>query len=166
VRPIHSKGHPQEEPIGCGIYEAVRGRTSLDLYFFPSLLMYGYGSQGGRKLKKGMMAANRAKRISKGWSAAKTQWEADKCSKHFSYKLKGKSGCKWPVPMTSVKSLTTRFNRLKYGHAPMGVYLKRFGQREDDKCWRCGGMTSQTRSQLFRHCSQCKDQHKGLWKAV
>jgi hypothetical protein len=39
-----------------------------------------------------MTAANRAKRISEGWSAAKAQWEADKCSKHFSYKLKGKAG--------------------------------------------------------------------------
>jgi hypothetical protein len=61
--------------------------------------------------------------------------EADKCSKHFGYRLKGKAGSKRPVPMTSVKSLATRFYRLKCGHAPTETYLKRFGHREDDKCW-------------------------------
>jgi len=30
-------------------------------------------------------ASNRARRISEWWSAAKAKWEADKCSKHFSY---------------------------------------------------------------------------------
>ncbi|KAF8535376.1 hypothetical protein BDD12DRAFT_893114 [Trichophaea hybrida] len=75
-------------------------------------------------------AANRARRISEGRSAAKAKWEADKCSKHFGYRLKGKAGSKRPVPMTSVKPLATRFYRLKSGHAPTGVYLKRFGHRE------------------------------------
>jgi hypothetical protein len=82
-------------------------------------------------------ASNRGRRISEERSAAKAKWEADKCSKHFSYRLKGKMGTKRPVPMTSVKSLATRFYRLKSGHAPTGVYLKRFGHREDDKCWWC-----------------------------
>jgi len=53
--PNPPKGHPRAEPTGRGIYEAVQGRTSLDLYFFPSLLMYGYGSPGGLQLEKGMM---------------------------------------------------------------------------------------------------------------
>src|SRR5258707_1107393 len=39
-------------------------------------------------------ASNRARRISEGRSAAKAEWEADKCSKHFSYRLKGKAGTK------------------------------------------------------------------------
>jgi len=113
-------------------------------------------------------ASNRARRISEGRSAAKAKWEADKCSKHFSYRLKGKTGTKRPVPMTSVKSLATRFYRLKCGHAPTGVYLKRFGHREDDKCWWCGGggRTAQTREHLFRHCSRWRDQQQALWKAV
>jgi hypothetical protein len=71
--------------------------------------------------------------------------------------------------MTSVKSLATRFYRLKCGHAPTGVYLKRFGHREDDKCWWCGGggrMAAQTREHLFRHCSRWRDQQKALWKVV
>jgi ribonuclease HI len=109
-------------------------------------------------------AANRARRISEGRSAAKTQWEANKCSKHFGYRLKGKAGSKRPIPMTSVKPLATRFYRLKSGHAPTGVYLKRFGHREDDKCWWCGGTTTQTREHLFRHCSQWKVQQTVLWK--
>jgi len=37
-------------------------------------------------------ASNRASRTSDGWSAAKAMWEADKCSKHFTYRLKGKTG--------------------------------------------------------------------------
>jgi hypothetical protein len=37
--------------------------------------------------------------------------------------------------MTSVKSLVTRFYRLKSGDEPTGVYLERFGHREDDECW-------------------------------
>jgi transposase-like protein len=63
-------------------------------------------------------ASNRARRISEGRSAAKAKWEADRCSKHFSYRLKGKAGTKRPIPMTSVKLLAARFYRLKSGHAP------------------------------------------------
>jgi len=37
-------------------------------------------------------ASNRAGRISEGRSAPKAKWEADRCSKHFSYRLKGKAG--------------------------------------------------------------------------
>jgi len=76
---------------------------------------------------------------------------------------------KRPVPMTSMKSLATRFYRLKCGHAPTGVYLKRFGHREDDKCWWCGGAgrtAAQMREHLFCHCSQWRDQQKTLWKVV
>jgi len=114
-------------------------------------------------------ASNRARRISEGRSAAKTKWEAYKCSKHFGYRLKGKAGTKRPIPMTSVKSLAARFYRLKSGHAPTGVYLKRFGHREDDKCWWCGGggrTAAQTREHLFHHCSRWRDQQKALWMAV
>jgi len=39
-------------------------------------------------------ASNRARRISEGRSAAKAKWEADRCTKHFSYRLKGKAGTK------------------------------------------------------------------------
>ena len=48
-------------------------------------------------------ASNRARRISEGRSAAKAKWEADKCSKHFRYRLEVKTGTKRPVPMTTVK---------------------------------------------------------------
>jgi hypothetical protein len=47
-----------------------------------------------------------------------------------------------------------------------GVYPKRFGHRDDDKCWWCGGTVSQTREHLFRHGSLWKDPQKVLWKAV
>ena len=110
--------------------------------------------------------SNRARHISEGRSAAKAQWEADRCSKHFSYRLKGKAGTKRPILMTSVKWLAARFYRLKSRHAPSGVYPKRFGHRDDDKCWWCGETVSQTRENLFRHCSQWKDHQKELWKAV
>jgi len=56
-----------------------------------------------------------------GRSAAKAQWEADKCCKHFGYRLKGKAGNRRPIPMTSAKSLATRFYKLKCGHAPTGA---------------------------------------------
>ena len=114
-------------------------------------------------------ASNRARRISEGRSAAKAKWGADKCSKHFSYRLKGKTGAKRPLPMTSVKLLATRFYRLRCRHAPTGVYLKRFGHREEDKCWLCGGggrTAAQTREHLFCHCSRWRDQQQTLWKAV
>jgi hypothetical protein len=107
-----------------------------------------------------------ARRMSEGRSAAKARWEADKCSLHFSYRLKGKAGTMRPIPMTSVKSLAARFYRLKSGHAPTGVYLKRFGHREDDKCWWCKGTVAQTGEHLFRHCSWWGDQQSALWKAV
>jgi len=37
-------------------------------------------------------------------------WEADKCIKHYGYRLKGNTGSKRPIPMNSVKSLSARFN--------------------------------------------------------
>jgi ribonuclease HI len=54
-------------------------------------------------------ASNRARLITERRSAAKAEWEANKCCKHFSYRLKGKAGTKRPIPMTSVKSLAARF---------------------------------------------------------
>jgi len=114
-------------------------------------------------------ASNMARRISEGRSAAKAEWEADKCSKHFGYRLKGKAGAKRSIPMASAKSLAARFYRLKSGPAPTGVYRKRFGHREHDKCWLCGGggwMAAQTLQYLFCHCSRWRDQQKTLWKAV
>jgi ribonuclease HI len=39
-------------------------------------------------------ASNRAGRMSEGRSAANAEWEVDKCSKHFSYRFKGKAGTK------------------------------------------------------------------------
>jgi len=114
-------------------------------------------------------ASNGARQISEGRSAAKAQWEADKCSKHFSYRLKGKMGTKRPVLMTSVKSLATRFHRLMCGHAPTGAYLKRFGHREDDKCWWCGGggrTVAQMWEHILRHSSRWRDQQQTQWKTV
>ena len=111
-------------------------------------------------------ASNRATRISDGCSAAKAEWATDKCSKHFSYRLQGKAGTKRLIPMTWVKSLATRLYQLKSGHAPTGVYLTRFGHRDDVKCWWCGGTVSQTWEHLFRHCSRWRDQQRDLWKSV
>jgi len=54
-------------------------------------------------------ASNRARRICEGRSAAKAQWEANKYSKHFSYRLNGRAGTKRPIPMTSIKPLAARF---------------------------------------------------------
>ena len=62
-----------------------------------------------------------------------------------------------------------RFYRLKSGHAPTGVYRKRFSRRENDKFWECGGAgrtAAQTREHLFHHCNRCRDQQPALWKAV
>ena len=114
-------------------------------------------------------AKNRAGRISEGRSAAKTMWQADKWFKHFSHRLKRKAGTKRPIPMTSAKSLAATFYRLKSGHAPTGVYLKRFSHQEDAKCWECGGggsTAAQTREHLFHHCSRWRDQQKAVWKGV
>jgi len=114
-------------------------------------------------------ASNRARRIAQGRSAAMAEWEADKCSKHFSDRLKGKTGTKSPVLMTSMKPQATWFYRLKCGHPRTGVYLELFGHRAEDKwCW-CGsgGRTAaQTREHLIRYCSRWRDQQKTVWKVV
>jgi len=110
-------------------------------------------------------AAMTARPISERRSAAKAKWDADNCGQHSCYRLKGKAGTKRPIPMTTVKSLPARFYRLKSRHAPTGVYLKRFGHREDDKYWRCGGggrTAAQMREHLFSHCSRWRDQQKTL----
>jgi hypothetical protein len=111
-------------------------------------------------------ASNRERQISEGSSAAKPEWEADKCSKHFSYRLNGKAGTKRPIPMRSVKSLAARFCRLKSRHAPNGVYLKRFSHRDNNKWWWYGGTMAQMREHLFRHRSRWKDLKNTLWKTV
>ena len=114
-------------------------------------------------------ALNRARRISEGRSAAKANWEADKCSKHFSYRLKGTTGTNRPVPKTSVKSLAEWFYRLKCRHSPTGVYLKRFSHWGDDNCWWWGGRGrtgAQTQEHLLRHCSRWRDQQWTLCEAV
>jgi len=115
-------------------------------------------------------ASNMARLISKQRSSAKAKWEADKCSKHFGYRLKGKAGAKRSIQMTSVKSLATRFYKQKSAHAPTGVYLERFSHREDNKCWWCGGgggrTAALTREHLFHHGSGWRDQQNTLWKGV
>jgi len=85
------------------------------------------------------LAENRGRRISEGRTVGKAKWEANKCSKHYGYRLKGKAGSKKSAPMTSVKSLTMKFYRLKSGHALIETYLKWFGHREDNKCRWCRG---------------------------
>jgi hypothetical protein len=55
------------------------------------------------------LTTNRARRISDCRSVAKAKWKANMCRKHFSYRLKGRTGTKRPVPMTSVKSLASSF---------------------------------------------------------
>lgn len=96
------------------------------------------------------------------------------CSKHFRYTLKGKAGSNRPIPITSAKSLPTKFYQVKCGHVCTGVYLKWFGHRADDKCrWR-GGTVAQTWEYLLRHycwwkyqqCELCREVGKGRhWKA-
>jgi hypothetical protein len=51
--------------------------------------------------------------------------------------------------MTREMPLAVRFYRLKSRHAPMGVYVKRFGHRDDDKCLWCTGAVTQTQEHLF-----------------
>jgi hypothetical protein len=86
-------------------------------------------------------AANRTRRISESKTVAKVEWEADKCSKHHGYRLKGKAGSKRPTPMSSVKPLAAKFYRLKSGHAPVGTYLKQFGHRDNNNA---GGAAADT----------------------
>jgi hypothetical protein len=55
---------------------------------------------------------------------------------------------------------------MKSGHAPTEDYLKRFGHRENEKYWLCGGTATQWREHLFRHCSWWNDDQQGLWEGV
>ena len=64
--------------------------------------------------------------------------------------------------MTSIKPLAAMFYRLKPGHAPTGVYLKRFGHRDDNKFRLCGGTSYQTREHLFCHCSRWRVHQREL----
>jgi len=48
-------------------------------------------------------------KISEEKMLAKTEWEADKCSNHHGYRLKGKVGCKRSIPMNSAKPVAARF---------------------------------------------------------
>jgi len=71
--------------------------------------------------------------------------------------------------MNSVKPLAVRLYLQKSGYAPVEMYLKLFGHRDDEKCWWCGGRgrtVAQTREDLFRHCSRLRDQQRTLLKMV
>jgi hypothetical protein len=59
--------------------------------------------------------------------------KTDKCSVHFSYRLKGKAGRKRPIPIASTRLLATRYYQLKCRHAPTEAYLKQFGRKKDNK---------------------------------
>jgi hypothetical protein len=111
-------------------------------------------------------ASNRARPILKGKSAAKTEWEADKCRNHFSYRLKGMAGTNRDSTMSRVMPLAARVYCVMSGHAPTGVHLKLVGHRDDHKCWWCGGTVPQTRQHLFRHCCRLRVHQRKLWKAV
>jgi hypothetical protein len=68
------------------------------------------GRRSGTVRERGYTsAANKTRRISEAKTAAKAQWEADKCSKHHGYRLKGKAGSKRPIRMNSAKPLAARF---------------------------------------------------------
>jgi len=110
--------------------------------------------------------SNTARRIAEGRSVDKAMWETDKCSTHFSYRLKGMTGTKRHVPMTSVKSLPTRLYRSKSGHVLAGVYLTQFGHREDDECRWSEETGAQMREHVLLHRSGWRDQQIVLWKAV
>ena len=114
-------------------------------------------------------ASNRARRIHEGSPAAKAKCEADKYSKHFSYRLKDTTGTKRSVLMTMVKSLVAKCYRVKCGHAPAGVYRKLFGNQEDNKYWRYGGggrMAALSCEHLFNHCGCGRAKQKAQWKAM
>jgi hypothetical protein len=113
-------------------------------------------------------AVNMTRKISEAKTAAKSEWKPNKPSKHHGYRLKGKAGGKRPIPMNGVKTLTARFYQLKSAQVPVGKYLKRLGQRDDEKCWSCGGEknTARTWEHRFHHCSRWKDHLKTLWKEV
>jgi hypothetical protein len=101
-------------------------------------------------------ASNNARWISKGWSATRARGKADKWSKNFGSRLKGKAGVMRSIPLTIAKSPATRFYRLMSGHASTRVNLKWFGHWEDNTIWWCGGVgwtVAQPREHLIRQCS-------------
>jgi len=109
-------------------------------------------------------AANRARQISEGRMAANAKREAERFSKHYCYRPKGKAGTTRSVPLQRVKPLPVRFQGLISVHALTGAYLKWFGQRVDDICWLCRRGAVQTQEHLFRHFSPWNGQQTSLWK--
>jgi len=98
--------------------------------------------------------SNTARWISKGRSAAKAQRETNKCSEHFSYRLKGNAWKNRPIPMASTESLVRRLYQLKWRHAPTCAYLEQFKHWENSKWWRCWGTVAHTREYLLCRCSR------------
>jgi len=111
-------------------------------------------------------ASNLARQSPKEWSVLKARWEANKCSKHFSYRLKGQVQTERLIPMTSVMLLVGRIYQLKSGHVPTRVYLTLFSHRDDNKCWWCKVTVPQKGEHLFRHCSRWRHQQSALYKAI
>lgn len=107
------------------------------------------------------MVANGTRQIWETKTAAKAEWEADKCRKHQGNMLTGNAGSKRPIPMNIVKPLAAGFYQLQSGYKPVGRYLKQFGHRADDKFWWCGGeprMVTQIQEHLFHQYSRWRGQ--------
>jgi hypothetical protein len=71
-----------------------------------------------------------------------------------------------PAPAKATKSTASRYYQLKIGHALIGQYLKRIGNREDDAYWwsHKPGVTH-TWEHLFKVCTEWRKQMV-LWKKV
>ena len=124
VRTLQEAGIETENhwpPVNTGI----PGNEKADRK--ANLAREGRRSDTTRELGYRTSAANRKRRISETKTAAKAQCEADRCSKHHGYRLKGKPGRKRTIPLNGAKSLTARFYRLKSGQAPVATYLKLLG---------------------------------------
>jgi len=52
------------------------------------------------------------------------------------------------------KTVASRFYQLKTGHALIGPYLKKIGERASDICWWCDRGVKQSREHLFKGKSQ------------
>jgi len=106
-------------------YLGIPGNEEADRHTNEAQDDWGYTVQG----QVYSSAGNWARRISEGRTEAVAMWVADKCSKHYEYRLKSRVGSNRSITMTSVKSFAMMFYRLKSRHAPIGTYIIRFGHQ-------------------------------------
>jgi len=69
-----------------------------------------------------------------------------------------------PTPSKASKTVSSRFYKVRTGHALIGPYRKKIGKRASNTCWWCDRGVKQNREHLLKSCKKWKFQQAIMWQ--